>query len=266
MPPIPCELPRRVHRRRCRPQNDAGPNTRVAPSHPPLLSSWTYRLALPRRPPAKLETPVGRSGTFIGQCCQPLCSGDPARHLDGPTVVPEYRQSGELDRLPGLQQAPELGPPSRPKRDTSQTIFAWPLHRHRLPGDPGCIPPSTPSVRLWTSIAIDGVRAKISRRARTRPGRIKFHATSFLYETAPFMTKPTTPATHAKPEAQAKDNLQTVIPLRCRPEEPVRETKQPTVVRFDLVRRRCPAVNRRAIAAMLVRPACHRTGDGRRRA
>ena len=180
--------------------HDTGPNTCAIPSHPPLVSSWTYRLALPRA--RVITTPaVGRCGTFIGHCSQPLCSGDTAKHLDSPIAVNECRQSRELDPLPGLQQAPELGPLSRPKRDPSRTIFAWPLHRHRLPGDPGCVPPSTLLVCKQTSIAIDGVRAKISKRARTRLGRIKFHHTSFHRKTAPFKTKPTTPATHAKPEA-----------------------------------------------------------------
>jgi len=185
--------------------HDTGPTACIIPSHPPLVSSGTYRLALPRTRVMFTTPAVGRCGTFIGQCSQPLCSGDSAKHLDGPIAVNEYRQSRELDSLPGLQQAPELDPPSRLKRDASRTIFTWPLHRHRLPGDPGCVPPSTLLVCKQTSIAMDGVRAKISRRARTRLGRIKFHHTSFHRKTAPFMTKPTTPATHAKPEAPAKE-------------------------------------------------------------
>ena len=132
----------------------------------------------------------GRRGIFIGQCCLPLCPGDLATHLDGSPAVTKYRQSRELDQLRGLQQVREPGPPSRPKRDASRTIFAWPLHRPRLPGDPGCVPPSTLSSRERAFIVVDGVRAKTSGRAWTRPGRIKFRFTSFANETAPFKTKP----------------------------------------------------------------------------
>ena len=167
---FPHELPRRVFRRRCHPRTTVARIPPVVPSHPPLISSWTYRLALPREHLATARCFVGRSGTFIGQCCQPLYSGDPAKHLGGSSAVTEYRRKRELDRLPGLPQAPELGPPPRPKRDTSRIIFTWPLHRSRLPGNPGCVPPSTPSVLVRTSIASDGVRVKISRRATDPPG------------------------------------------------------------------------------------------------
>lgn len=84
----------------------------------------------------------------------PLCPGDLANHLDGLSAVTKYRRTKELDRLPGLQQASEPGPPSRPKRDASRTIFAWPLRHPRLPGDAGCIPPSALSARKWASIAV----------------------------------------------------------------------------------------------------------------
>ncbi len=65
-----------------------------------------------------------RRGTFIGQCCRPLCSGDTANHPDGPRVVTEYRLAkgrsipwgfswlGSVARHPGRNATPpELTPP-----------------------------------------------------------------------------------------------------------------------------------------------------------
>lgn len=162
------------------------PGAFLVPSRPPLVSSWTYRLALP------LTThglPCGRSRTFIGQCCQPFCPGDPTNHSDGPHTVTKSRCGEGKINPSGLHQAWELGPPSEPNRDTSRTVSTWPLRRRSLPPDAGCIP------RLCR------VRVESSRRTWIRPGRIRF--TQLLSDKiAPFETKPTTPAVHAKPDAQ----------------------------------------------------------------
>ena len=115
------------------------------------LIVWRYR--------RRQEPCGGRSRTFTGQCCQPFCPGDPTKHSDGPRVVTKYRHVKERIRLPRLHQVTELGLPSEPKRDTSRTIFTWPLRRRSLPPDAGCIPSFE-------------VRVKISERAWTRPSRI----------------------------------------------------------------------------------------------
>ena len=81
-----------------------------------------------------------------------------------------------------LQQVRELGTPSRPKRDPSQTILAWPLRYRPLLDDTGCIP-----------LRRRG-RARNSARARPRAGRIRSIGVGSI---APFMTEPTTPAAHA---------------------------------------------------------------------
>ncbi len=132
------------------------PGAFLVPSRPPLISSSTYRLALPPRGQGHRH---GRSRTFTGQCCQPFCLGDSTNHSDGPRVVTKYRHAGERIRLLRLQQVRELGPPPEPKRETAQTIFTWPLRHRSLPSDAGCIPSFE-------------VRVKISERAWTRPGRI----------------------------------------------------------------------------------------------
>jgi hypothetical protein len=85
----------------------------------------------------------GRSRTLTGQCHWPLCPGDSTKHSDGLHVVTKYRRQRE-DRPPGLPRAPELGPPSEPKRDASRTVFTWPLRRRSLPPDAGCVPWRTP--------------------------------------------------------------------------------------------------------------------------
>ena len=82
----------------------------------------------------------GRSRTFTGQCCQPFCPGDPASHPDGPRAVTKYRHAKERIRLLRLHQTRELGLPSEPKRDTSRTIFTWPLRHRLLPSGPGSYP------------------------------------------------------------------------------------------------------------------------------
>ena len=93
------------------------------------LIDWRYRLE---------AAPVGgRSRTFIGQRCQPFCSGDTTNHSIGPRAVTKYRHAKERNELLRLQPAWEHGLPTEPKRDTSRTVFTWPLRRRLLPPDPG---------------------------------------------------------------------------------------------------------------------------------
>ena len=96
------------------------------------LIDWRYR--------HRVRPCHGRSRTFTGQCCQPFCPGDPTRHPIGPRVVTKYRHAKERIKLLRLHQVTELGLPIGPKRDTSQTIFTWPLRRRSLPPDAGCVP------------------------------------------------------------------------------------------------------------------------------
>jgi len=97
------------------------------------LIDWRYRREAEGRR-------CGRSRTFTGQCCQPFCPGDPTNHSDGPRVVTKYRHARERIKLLRLQQVRELGLPSEPKRDTSRTIFTWPLRHRLLPPGPGSYP------------------------------------------------------------------------------------------------------------------------------
>ena len=76
-------------------------------------------------------------------------------HSDGPRVLTKLEPAGERISLLGLHQVTELSPPSEPKRDTSRTIFTWPLRRRLLPPDPGCVPSLEVRVKIsipaWTS-------------------------------------------------------------------------------------------------------------------
>lgn len=125
----------RLPRKGCRPFTREVRHLLV-PSHSPLISSVTYRLALPL--PAGAGN--GRSRTFTGQCCQPFCPGGPTSHSDGPRVVTKYQPVEERIGLLRLRPAWERGPPSEPNRDTSRTIFTWPLRHRSLPPGAGCIP------------------------------------------------------------------------------------------------------------------------------
>jgi len=80
---------------------------------------------------------VGRRGTFTGQCRQPLCAGDIAKHLSGP---PTLTVSGPRENpFQGFSSRRSLAHHSRSKRDPSRTILTWPLRRHLLPSDAGCV-------------------------------------------------------------------------------------------------------------------------------
>ena len=141
------------------------PGAFLVPSRPPLVSSWTYRLALPLGSPNCSADEVGLSPVSV---VSHFCPGDPTNHSDGPHLVTKFR--GEEGRISpsGLHPIRETGPPSEPNRDTPRSIFTWPLRRRSLPSDAGCIPRQS------------RVRVKISERAWTRPGRIRFHQLSFL--------------------------------------------------------------------------------------
>ena len=71
-----------------------------------------------------------------------------------------------------LQQALEPGTPDWAESGPSQIGLAWPLRQRPLLAEAGCVGPF-------------GLRARLSERARTRPGRIK---SSFRW-TAPFETE-----------------------------------------------------------------------------
>ena len=74
---------------------------------------------------------------------------------------------------------------------TSHEAELWPL-----PFCPCLAPPSPPVTgRRWLHTSRKRVRARISGRARPRPGRIRPSFQKRL--TAPFETEPTTPAAHA---------------------------------------------------------------------
>ena len=114
------------------------------------LISWRY-------PPDRVGR-ARRRGTFTGQCCQPFCPGDPARHPDGPSQVTEHPALRKLLQLPVLRQMTELGTPPGPKRDASWTIL-------RLAPSSAQVAP-----RRWLHTP-KRVRAEISVRARTLTGR-----------------------------------------------------------------------------------------------
>ena len=82
--------------------------------------------------------------TFAGQCCQPLCPGDAANHVDRPGIVTKSRSLKGRIGTSGLRPAWERGPPPPPKRDASRTLFTWPLRRRLLPPDAGCVPRPRP--------------------------------------------------------------------------------------------------------------------------
>ena len=88
----------------------------------------------------------GRRGTFTGQCCQPLCAGDAARHLSDPSIITVLRSR----KIPfrGFSSSRSLAHHSRPKRDPSRTILTWPLRRPSLPSDAGCVAPRLFDLRL----------------------------------------------------------------------------------------------------------------------
>ena len=158
-----------------------GANRRTAASPDP------FALLIGLGCPGGTRDGVGFSPVSVdSHCVQASPPITPTARSDQPYRVLRRNPPGPLV----LPQAWELGTPSRPKRDPSRTILAWPLRRRPLRDDAGCIP-----LRRR-------VRARISARVRPRTGRIRSIGVGSI---APFMTEPTTPAAHAKPEAQAKD-------------------------------------------------------------
>ena len=111
-------------------ESGQAPNSlhRVRRSFRQGLIDWRYRI--PSR-----RIGGGRSRTFTGQCCQPLCPGDSTKHPDGPSVVTKSRPTGER---------------SIPK--ASAGYGAWPIHQGRNvtpprlsspdPSDTGCCLPA----------------------------------------------------------------------------------------------------------------------------
>jgi hypothetical protein len=89
---------------------------------------------------------VGRRGTFTGQCCQPLCAGDIAKHLCDPPTITVLRS--RKNPFQGFSNLRNLAHHTRPKRDPSHTILTWPLRRPSLPSDAGCVVPRLFVLRL----------------------------------------------------------------------------------------------------------------------
>ena len=145
----------------------------AAPPRQQTLSPWAYRSALSGSKPE-------RRGTFTGQCCRPLCSGDTTNHPA--SSLTNRNASGERNESSVLQQAKELG--------TLVQAETW-----HLPNCPCLAPPSAPIAgRRWLhSLPKGKIRARSSVRVRPRTGRIK----PGQGPTAPFETKQTTPAAHA---------------------------------------------------------------------
>jgi hypothetical protein len=87
----------------------------------------------------------------------------------------------------------------------------WPLPLHP------CLAPPSPSIagRRWLRTSPKRVRARISGRARPRPGRIWSSFRERL--TTPFETEPTTPAAHAS----CRGRLQDLQPRKTRMAAPV---------------------------------------------
>lgn len=102
----------------------------------------------------------GRRGTFTGQCCQPLCAGDATKHLNGPGAVTESRHLG----IPfqGFSKFRNLA--SRSGRNVTPPALSslGPFDAARCQATLATYPPV-------------GVRVRISKQARTRSGRIRFH-------------------------------------------------------------------------------------------
>ena len=105
---------------------------------------------------------------------------------------------------PALQTREDLDAHTRPNRDASRSIIAWPLHR-RPYGTTLAAYPSRRRVRAMTSV-----------RGRTRTGRIRFR------RTAPFETECENPSTHANARHQARGTSgatqeRSLFPVACMP-------------------------------------------------
>jgi hypothetical protein len=117
---------------------------------------------------ARPKPGCGRSRTLTGQCRWPLCPGDSTNHSDGLPFVTKYRrQRGGLipQGFRGLRSLAHH--PSRnvtPPRLSSPGPFVVVRYLATLAAYPGKCQ----------------VRVKISGRAWTRSGRIRFHQFSFL--------------------------------------------------------------------------------------
>jgi hypothetical protein len=72
----------------------------AAPPRGQTISPWAYRSALSGGKPE-------RRGTFTGQCCRPLCSGDATNHPA--SSLTNRNASGVRNESLVLQQAKELG-------------------------------------------------------------------------------------------------------------------------------------------------------------
>ena len=130
------------------------------------LISWRY-------PPDRVGR-ARRRGTFTGQCCQPFCPGDPARHPDGPSQVTEH---------PALRKHATAS-------DASANDGAWHPARaetRRLLDYLRLVPSSAQvAPHRWLHTP-KRVRAEIPVRARTLTGRIRLGHFSYHDKVAPFI-------------------------------------------------------------------------------
>src|ERR1700677_1146461 len=104
-----------------------------------------------------------RRGTFTGQCCGPLCPGESASHLADPEEIAVPLFSGD-----NCKQSPKA----------SARLGAWPepLCRNAPPPELSLPGPSVTGrylPALAAQLSRRKIRARISGRARTRPGRIE---------------------------------------------------------------------------------------------
>jgi hypothetical protein len=118
------------------------------------------------------------------------------------TRPPHRERVVHEDPTPALQTRADPDAHTRPHRDASRSIIAWPLHRRPY----GTTLAAYPSKR---------VRAMTSVRGRTRTGRIWFH------RTAPFETWYENPSTHANATLQVRDiagarHERTLCPVTCK--------------------------------------------------
>lgn len=95
-------------RRSCHPQSEGA-------RHPLRSIAWAFAFRqwlIAQRYPTERFAQRRRRRTFIGQCCQPFCSGDVTSHVDGPHRVTKYRNVERMISPPRFQLAREPDLPS----------------------------------------------------------------------------------------------------------------------------------------------------------
>ena len=78
---------------------------------------------------------------LVGRIIIPFSSGETTKHPDKSIMGSRPSHDQKTNELfPVLHAVMDLGTQARPKRDSSQSIIAWPLHHRPLPDCPGCLP------------------------------------------------------------------------------------------------------------------------------